>query len=361
MRIDVTRSLVPPIEDFIEHLKRSFEQARFTNHGPLVVELEQALIGQLGTPHGVAVCNGTLALQLACAALGVEGEVITTPLSFVATTSALTWMGLTPVFADVDPETFALDPATCEARITSRTTAILATHVYGFPCAVDEIEALARAHGLKVIYDASHAFGCRWRGRPLAAFGDASTLSFHATKIFHTAEGGFVCTHDAETAHRCCVQRDFGFDGLRSFRLPGINAKLSELHAALGLSVLPLVPAAIAERRKRFDAYLERLAPLGERLRLPRIPDGLEWNYAYLPVVFSDEASLVRTWLALVEIDVWARRYFHPALNTLAYTGNEKAPIAEDLCPRLLCLPLFDTLAESDVDRIAETIRRSLG
>jgi dTDP-4-amino-4,6-dideoxygalactose transaminase len=347
------------LEIFVEHVRRAFEQGRFTNHGPLVVELEEALRARLEVPYGAAVCNGTLALQIACAALGVTGEVVTTPLSFVATTSAPFWMGLTPVFADVDPQTFTIDPASCEARITPRTTAILATHVYGFPCAVDELDAIAARHGLKIIYDASHAFGCRWRGRSLAAYGDAATLSFHATKTFHTAEGGLVCARDPEVDHRARVQRDFGFDGLDPFQLPGINAKLSELHAALGLSVLPLVAAAITERRKRFEAYREGLAATGDRLRLPQIPDGLEWNYGYYPVVFPDEASLVRTWLALADANVWARRYFHPSLNTISYTGRERAPVAEDLCPRLLCLPLHHALAESDVDRIAETVRAS--
>jgi dTDP-4-amino-4,6-dideoxygalactose transaminase len=287
--------------------------------------------------------------------------VITTPLSFVATASALTWMGLQPVFADVDPERLTLDPASVEERVTPRTSAILATHVYGLPCDVDGLAVVAARHGLKVIYDASHAFGCRWRGRALAASGDAATLSFHATKIFHCAEGGMVTSPHPEVARRCRVQRDFGFDGWESLRLPGINAKLSELHAALGLCVLPLVDAAIAARRERFDAYLAELAPLAERLRLPSLPAELEYNYAYFPVLFPDEAAVKGAWARLAAMQVFPRRYFHPALSTLPWTGGGAAPRAEAICPRLLCLPLHDGLDLADVSRISAALREELG
>jgi dTDP-4-amino-4,6-dideoxygalactose transaminase len=361
MAIQVTRSLAPSLEDFAELLRPAFEERRFTNDGPLLRRLEGALGARLGLPHVAAVANGTLALQLACAALGVRGEVITTPLSFVATASALAWMGLQPVFADVDPLRLTLDPARIEERVTPRTGAILATHVYGLPCDVDGIAAVAARHGLRVIYDASHAFGCRWRGRPLAAWGDAATLSFHATKIFHTAEGGLVTSPDAEVVRRCRVQRDFGFDGWDSLRVPGINAKLSELHAALGLCVLPLVDAAIAARRARFDAYLEELAPLAGRLRLPALPAELEYNYAYFPVLFPDEEALRAAWARLAAMQVFARRYFHPALSTLPWAAGGSAPLAEAICPRLLCLPLHDGLELADVARICAALRELSG
>lgn len=360
MSIHVTRSLVPPLADLIDRLKPAFDAARFTNDGPLVRELEEAVRQRLATPHGVAVANGTLAIQLACKALGLAGEIVTTPLSFVATSSSIDWMGLEPVFADVDPATLMLDPERCREKIGERTAAILATHLYGFPCDVDGLAAVAREHGIPLIYDASHAFGCEYRGRPLASYGDAATLSFHATKVFHTGEGGFVCARDAAVAERCRVQRNFGFDGIDSFQVTGINAKLSELHAALGLCVLPLFDEALAARRKRFEAYGEALAGVSDRLRLPRVPAELDYNYGYYPVVFPDEPSLLDAWRRLVEKDVFARRYFHPSLSRLPYLAGHATPEADALAPRILCLPLYDTLGLPDVERIAAVVVETL-
>lgn len=360
MSIHVTRSLVPSPEALFERLKPAFDGARFTNDGPLVRELETRVRDALGVPHGVATANGTLALQLACAGLRPGDEVLTTPISFVATSSALHWIGLEPVFVDVAPGSFHLDPARCAERIGPRTRAIVATHVYGLPCDVDGLAEVAEQHGLTLVYDAAHAFGCRLRGRALAAFGDVSVLSFHATKIFHTGEGGFLCSADPERVRRAAVQRNFGFDGLDSFRLGGFNAKMSELHAALGLCVLPLVNDAIAARRVRFERYRDALAPVADRLRLPAPPDDLEYNYAYFPVVFPDEPALLRAWRRLVEADVFARRYFHPPLSELPYLARQDTPVAADLCPRVLCLPLYDTLALADVERIARVVAEAL-
>jgi dTDP-4-amino-4,6-dideoxygalactose transaminase len=359
--VHVTRSLVPPLADVVARLETIWKSGQFTNHGALVAELEASLAERLASPGCVAVANGTLAIQVACAALGLRGEVVTTPLSFVATSSALTWMGLEPVFADVDPETLTLAPASCAERIGPRTSALLATHVYGLPCDVDGLTALARERGIALLFDASHTFGCRLWGRPLAAFGDVSAMSLHATKILHTAEGGLLATGDLELAARCRVRRDFGFDGLRSLEVPGVNAKLSELHAALGLSVLPLVDAAIAARRMRYEAYAEALAPALGRLRLLGPPPGLEWNYGYCPLVLPDEPTLVRAWAALAEQGVFARRYFHPALHTLPWTGDGPAPVAAEVAPRLLCLPLHHELAFDDIERITAIVRAVLG
>lgn len=360
MTIHVTRSLAPSPEQLLDRLKPALDGARFTNGGPLVRELEEAVRHHLELANGVAVANGTLALQAAYAALGLRGEVVTTPFSFVATCSSLVWMGLEPIFADLAPGSFQLDPERCAERIGPRTSAILATHVYGLPCDLDGLAAVAAHHGIPLIYDASHTFGCRYRGRALAAEGDVSTLSFHATKVFHTGEGGFVATGDAELAHRIATQRNFGFDGLRSFERCGINAKLSELHAALGLCVLPLVVDAIAARRLRFEQYLERLAPVADRLRLPEIPPRLEYNYGYFPVVFPSEPELLAAWRSLVEGDVLARRYFHPSLTRLPYVARQETPVADDLAPRVLCLPLHHELEPADADRIGEIVVRSL-
>ncbi len=360
MSTHVTRSPVPPLDDLVERLRTIWDSACFTNDGPLVQEFEQILRERLEVPLGFATANGTLALQLAFSGLELSGEVITTPLSFVATSSSLQWMGLTPVFADVDAETWTLDPESCRERITPRTSAILATHIYGLPCDVDGLGAVAREHDLALVFDASHTFGCRYRGRPLASYGDVSTLSFHATKPFHTAEGGFVCATADGVAHRARIQRNFGFDGLDSLQVPGINAKLSELHAALGLCLLPGVERGIEARRARFESYRAALAPAGERARLARIPDDLDYNYAYCPVLLESEEAVRRAWMALLDLDVYARRYFDPPLNRLPWTSAQRTPVAEDLCPRLLCLPIFEELPDREPERIASALLRSL-
>jgi len=363
--IHVTRSLLPPLEAYVEKLESVWESGQLTNDGPLLRELERGLEERLGVPHGVAVANGTLGLQLACAGLEPGSEVLLSPLSFVASVTALQWRGLEPVFADIHPERLTLDPERCAEKVGPRTRAILATHVYGLPCDVDGLGALARQEGLELIFDASHAFGCRYRGRPLASYGDASVMSLHAAKILHCAEGGFIATSNSELARRSRIQRNFGFDGFDSFELVGINAKLSELHAAMGLCLLPLVDAAIRARKLRFERYLRLLGSLRHRVRLPTLPEGLDYNYAYLPVLLESEDDLIGAWRALVHAGVFARRYFHPALNTLptlasGSTRARAAPIAESVCPRLLCLPLYDSLPLRDVDRIAETLGRAL-
>lgn len=355
--IQVTKTWLPPLEEYTARLRGVWERGWITNNGQLVQELEEQLRRQLGVGHLKAVANGTLALQLALKALGVRGEVITTPFSYVATTGSLLWEGCTPVFVDIEPKTLCLDPALVEAAITPRTMAILATHVYGYPCDVEALAVIARRHGLKVIYDAAHAFGTRYQGRALCDYGDASTLSFHATKLFHTVEGGAVVTRSPESAERIELMRSFGHRA-DDHICPGINAKMSEPHAAMGLCLLPRVEGFIAARRQICAAY-DRLL-LGTTLERPHCPPGCDYNHAYYPILFPGEPALLNAVAALVTAGIRPRRYFWPALNELPYVRGQRCPVAESAARRALCLPLHVDLDEGTVRRIAGVVLAAL-
>lgn len=359
--ITVTRTSMPPLEEYVGYLERIWESAHLTNNGPLCCELRDALKQSLGVPELELVSNGTLALQLAIRALDLRGEIITTPYSYVATTNAILWEGCDPIFVDIDPESLCLDPNLIERAITSRTSAILATHVYGYPCNVDAIRDIAQRHGLRVIYDAAHAFGVKLRGRSLLTHGDCSTLSFHATKLFQTAEGGAVVCEDATVANRLFRLSSFGHTGEDNYNQIGINAKLSELHAALGLSTLPLTPAHIASRHQVAAAYDEQLD--GLPVWRPKPPDGLEYNHAYYPVLFSSYAQMMHTRQSLLQQDVVPRRYFSPSLNTLPFLRADlrrPCPVSEDIASRVLALPMSAELTTGEVIRIAAIVRSSL-
>jgi dTDP-4-amino-4,6-dideoxygalactose transaminase len=351
--INVTKTFLPPLGEYVERLARVWDGGVITNHGPATAELECALRETLDAPHCLLVSNGTLAIQLAIKALGLAGEIITTPFSYVATTSSVVWEGCTPVFADVDAETLTIDPERVEAAVTPRTSAILATHVYGHPCDVDALADVAGRHGLRVIYDAAHCFGARYQGRSLTTFGDVSTLSFHATKLFHTVEGGAVVAGDADVAHRLSYMRNFGHDGPEAFQGVGINAKISELHSIMGLCVLPHIPEIVARRRgvtERYDAAIAGNACV----RRPRVRAGYESNYAYYPVVYEDEAALLRARARMNAAEIFPRRYFYPSLSKLPYITGPGMPVAENLARRVLCLPLSASISEADADRVAE-------
>ena len=353
--INVTKTFLPPLAEYVRQLERVWASGAVTNHGQCAQELEGALRDYLGVPHCWFLGNGTVALQLAIKALGVGGDVITTPFSYVATTSSIVWEGATPVFADVDADTLTIDPACIDAAVTERTTAILATHVYGYPCDVDAIQRIADRHGLKVIYDAAHCFGGRYQGRSLAAFGDVSTLSFHATKLFHTVEGGAVTTSDADVAHRLAYMRNFGHDGPEAFHGLGINGKNSELHAAMGLCVLPHLPALIERRRAVCEHYDRRFADAGV-LRRPTVRPGTEYNYAYYPVIFPSEQAALAVRDRLNARGVFPRRYFYPSLTELPYAAGQRAPVSEDASRRVLCLPLSGELADADVELVVSLV-----
>lgn len=356
--IYVTRTFLPPQEEYLALLHEAYESHVLTNNGPLHRRLESALRERLEAPHLLLMANGTLAIQLAMRALGVKGEVITTPFSYVATTSAILWEGCTPVFVDIKPDTLCIDPEQIEAAITPRTSAILATHVYGIPCDVEAIDAIARRHGLKVIYDAAHAFDVHYKGRPITSYGDASTLSFHATKLFHTVEGGATIVHTPELEKATRLLRSFGHVNDDHFTL-GMNAKMSEVHAAMGLAVLPHMPEVLRSRAALAEVYSEAL--IDADITRPVVPADTEYNHAYFPILLRDGAKRQAVIEALAAHGVHARRYFYPSLNTLPYVERSAMPVSEDAADRALCLPFYPGLPEETARWIASIVSAVAG
>lgn len=355
--INVTQTFLPPLEEYIEQLRRIWECGQVTNHGPLVKELEQKLKDYLKVEHLFFTANGTIALQIAIRALEIKKKVITTPFSYVATTGAILWEYCEPVFVDINPHDFCIDAGKIEAAITPDTTAILAVHVYGNPCDVQAIKAVAEKYGLKVLYDAAHAFGTSFDGIPLAAYGDVSALSFHATKLFHTVEGGAIATNDDEVARKVRLYRSFGHIKDDYFSL-GINGKNSELHAAMGLSVLPYIQEFIELRRKVCESYDELLQ--GLPLQQPVVQPRVQPNYAYYPVVFPSEGTLLKAMDLLARENIFPRRYFYPSLNQLPYRQGESCPLSEDISAKILCLPLYHQLSREIQATIADLIALAL-
>src|SRR5690606_27233956 len=290
--INVTQTFLPPLEEYNALLKRVWDNKWLTNRGELVMELEAEIAARFKTCPLFITTNGTLPLQIAIKTLAPGSEIITTPFSYVATTSSILWENATPVFVDIDPDFMTIDASRIESVITGKTSAILATHVFGNPCDVEAIERLARKHNLMVIYDAAHCFGVSYKGESLFNFGDISTCSFHATKIFHTGEGGAVFCKDEKLRHELYYRHNFGHNGPHEFHGIGINAKVSELQAALGLAVLPYFEKIKNDRREVVEDYLNKLAP--ERLKFLKIRPGTEWNYSYFPIVCEDETLLLR-------------------------------------------------------------------
>jgi dTDP-4-amino-4,6-dideoxygalactose transaminase len=352
--ITVTRAVMPPLEEYAGYLMGIWERGHLTNNGPLVQQLEAQLSSFVDDACVELTTNGTVALQLAMRALNLTGEVITTPFSYVATTAAILWERCQPVFVDIEPATFCLDVSKLEAAITPRTQAILGTHVYGYPCDVAAIEAIAQRHSLKVIYDGAHAFGTRVHGRSLLTYGDLTACSFHATKLFHTGEGGALVTNDPELARAVWLLKSHGHIG-DTYVLPGTNAKTSELHAAMGLCLLPRVPALIASRAALHRLYRAELA--GLPLRYPVLPADTEYNYAYFPVILPSEEAAVCLQAALAAQGVGTRRYFFPTLNALPYHTGAPCPVAEDIAGRVLCLPFYAELEAGQVQLVVRCIR----
>lgn len=354
--IPITKPFLPPKEDFDELVAGVWRRNWLTNEGPLSSKLELDLKNYLGLEHLLFVANGTIALQLAIRALGLTGEVITTPFSYVATTSSLVWEGCNPVFADIHPTTLNIDPATIEALITPKTSGILATHVFGNACDVEAIKDIADRHGLKVIYDGAHAFGVDYKGDSIFSYGDISTCSFHATKLFHTVEGGAVITKDPELLREMSLFRSFGHTSATSFEGVGINGKNSEFHAAMGLANLNYVPEIIARRKKLSELYDKCLEGFTS-YRLERTP-GTAYNYAYYPIILSSEQELLRITEALNLAEVYPRRYFFPSLSQLDYVHSWPTPIADDIASRVLCLPLYHELSSEEVELVCRLILR---
>ena len=358
MNITVTKPFLPPYEEYTAYLDGVWEREWLTNNGPLVNELELKLKEYLKLDHLLFVGNGTIAIQFAIRAFELQGEIITTPFSYVATTSSIVWERCQPVMADICPQTLNIDPKKVEEAITDKTTAILATHVFGNPCDVDALAEIARKHNLKVIYDAAHAFGSTYKGHSLLSYGDISTCSFHATKIFHTIEGGAVTAPKAEIIKKVVTMRNFGHCSLTEFDGLGINGKNSEMHAAMGLCNLKYMQGILSRRRKLCEYYTKKLE--GVPLQFQKIAPHTQYNYSYYPVIFESESDLLKVMDQLILNNVFPRRYFYPPLSKLPYIKDQSAPIAEDVSRRILCLPLYHSLSETEIDMICRVIKRTM-
>ena len=351
--IFVTKPFLPPKEEYFEYISRIYENNILTNHGPIVNELEERLKDYLCAPYVHFLTNGTIALQLTLSSLGInDGEIITTPFSYVATTSSILWQRCTPVFVDIERDNFTIDVSQVEKAITSNTRAIMAVHVFGYSCDVIGIEKIAKKHNIKVIYDAAHAFGVKRYGKPLTSYGDVSVLSFHATKLFHTGEGGACVTNDKTVSDNIEMQKRFGHNADDHIML-GINAKNSEFHAAMGLANFKYINRIINERKRICEVY-DRL--LSAYITRPTAQTGLDYNYAYYPVLFKSEEELLDVFTALNAEYIYPRRYFFPSLNRVSYINGGYCPVSENITLRIACLPLYVGLDDDCVDRIGKII-----
>ncbi|WP_031435255.1 DegT/DnrJ/EryC1/StrS family aminotransferase [Methylomarinum vadi] len=354
--INVTKPFLPPQEEYKQYIDEIWQRAWLTNNGPLVNELELKLKKYLNLKHLLFLNNGTMALQLAIKALNLTGEIITTPFSYVATTSSIVWQHCKPVFVDIDSKTLNINPQLIEQAITPNTSAILATHVFGNPCDIDAIEAIAKKHNLKTIYDAAHCFGTTYKGESVLNYGDISCISFHATKLFHTIEGGAVATQKPELLEKMAYLRNFGHNGPYEFNGVGINGKNSEFHAAMGLCNLNYIEAILDKRKKdslRYDKWLADMI-----FQRPEINPKCNYNYAYYSVIFSSESECVGVLSELNKRNIFSRRYFYPSLSTLNYVPQNKCKMSEDIASRILCLPLYYDLSNTEIDMICRYIKR---
>ena len=353
--IPVTKAYLPNKEKYQSYVDRIFQSGWLTNNGSLLQELERRLVDYLGVRNIILVANGSFALQLAYKALDLEGEVITTPFSFAATTSTLAWEGLKPVFADINPKTFNIDPGQIEAQITPNTRAIVPVHVFGNPCDVEAIQAIADKHKLKVVYDAAHAFGSEYKDQSVLNFGDISTLSFHSTKLFHTIEGGAVITNDDELAKKVRLMINFGISSPTSIDSVGTNAKMNEFEAAMGLCVLDEIDIIRQRREYIWQVYTNELSNIVE---LQQWNEHGKNNCAYAPVLFESEEQLLKIEAKLKEKDILPRRYFYPSLDTLSYLGSKQVcNNSRDIASRILCLPMYPNLEKENIKRILKIIK----
>ena len=356
-RINVTKSFLPPKEEYQKYIDAIWESAYFTNNGPFLQQLESELKNYLGVKNLMVCNNGTIVLQMALKALGIQGEVITTPFSYVATVNTILWENCKPVFVDIEPSTFCINTELIEDSITEHTQAILCTHVYGLPCNVERIKEIADKHKLKVIYDGAHAFGSVYNSISLLNYGDISTCSFHATKLFHTVEGGCIIVNDDAIDREIFLYRQFGHIHDDYFCI-GLNGKNSELHASMGLCVLPHVPDIIRQRKEICERYDEKL--LGVFQRPGYTGDNFTYNYAYYPIVIPTENELLFLKAELEKNDIFPRRYFYPTLNQLPFVNNgNSCPVSEDISRRVLCLPLYVGLTIEEIDKISMIVLKS--
>jgi dTDP-4-amino-4,6-dideoxygalactose transaminase len=353
--IYVTQPSLPPLNEYVEILKGVWERGILTHNGPLVQQLEKDLIKYLGLENLVAVTSGTIAIQLAIRALNLSGEIITTPFTWIATISAIMWERCRPVFVDVQPDTFNIDPQKIEEKITDKTSAILPVHVFSNPCDIEAIKKIADKYNLKIIYDAAHAMCVNYKGKSILEYGDISATSFHATKIFQSGEGGACVTNDQQLFERLRRLRFFGHDEKKDIIDEGMNGKMTEIHAALGLSSLKWIDNVLQDRRVKYELYMDLLAKYNFIKFQKFLADS--YNYSYLPVLLENEKQLISVVNHLNKHNIYPRRYFHPALNTVkVISASENFPVAEDLASRILCLPLFYTLKKRDIEYICSLI-----
>lgn len=365
-KIFVTQPALPPLEEFIPYLEKIWNNKWLTNNGPFHQQLEKEMADYLGVKYISLFSNGTLALITALQALRITGEVITTPFSFVATTHSLWWNNIKPVFIDIEPEHFNLDPSKIEAAITPQTTAIMPVHVYGNPCNIEEIQRIADIYGLRVIYDAAHAFGVRKNKQSILNWGDLSILSFHATKVYNTIEGGAIICQDENTKQRIDLLKNFGFINEVTVVEPGINAKMNEIQAAYGSLQLKYVDEYISRRKVVAERYRKLLADVKGITTISDL-EGVDYNYAYFPVLVNTRAygiSRDDLYLKLQEYDIFGRRYFYPLISEFpTYKGlpsakTDNLPVATQVAKEIICLPIYPELSLEDVERICQIIKQ---
>ena len=358
--INVTKTYLPSLEEYTKYLKNIWNIGQLTNNGYLVQKLEAKLKKYLNVKHLFFVTNGTIALQIAIKSLELKKEIITTPFSYVATTSSIVWENCTPIFVDINPNTLNIDANKIESAINKNTEAILVTHIYGNPCNIEKIKKIAKKYNLKIIYDAAHGFGAKYKNKSLVNYGDISILSFHATKIFHTVEGGAIITNNDKLARKICYMRNFGHKNQENFFGIGINGKNSEFHAAMGLCILPKINKIIKSRKKISELYDKLLITKKSNIKKPKIRPNTTYNYSYYPIILQSEKILLKIKGALNKQNIFPRRYFYPSLNTLNYVKYKPMKISEDISKKILCLPLYYELEEPKIKQILNIIIHTL-
>ena len=355
----VTMPSLAPLEEYKTILQDVWKRGILTHNGPLVQQFEKELNKILKLKNSVVVSNGTIALQMAIKALGLKGEIITSPFTWIATVSAIMWENCTPVFADIHPDTLNIDPQKIEDKITDKTVAVIPVHVFGNPCDVESIEAISKKYNLKVIYDAAHAVGSMFKGKSLLQYGDISATSFHATKLLNTAEGGAVITNDIELHEKLKRIRFFGHDENKNIVEEGFNGKMTEVHAALGLANLKYYDEVLNDRKKKYEYYKQNLEQFCN-LKFQLTKYG-ESNCSYFPVIFESEHLLLKIEKILNKNNIFPRRYFYPSVNTFNKILKETSlPISEEISRKILCLPLFKELSIDDIDRIISIITEGI-
>ncbi len=357
-KVFVTKPYLPDKKKYIKYIEKIFDSQWITNNGQLVRELEKKLKNYLGVKNLILVSNGTIALQIAYKALNIKGEAITTPFSFVATTSSLVWEGITPIFADINSETLCIDPIQIEKKITKNSSAIVATHIFGNACDIEKITEIGKKYNLKIIFDAAHAFDVYYNGKSILNYGDISILSFHATKLFHTIEGGAIITSDDALANKIRKLINFGIENEESIPALGINAKMNEMEAAMGLCVLEDIEKIIYKRKLLYTNYKNKLKGL---VKFQKQNPKASFNYGYFPIILENEKQLKIVQKALNDKNIFPRRYFYPSLDSLSYINPKQyCIVARNISNKILCLPLHTDLTFKEQELIIQIIRENI-